>query len=409
MPADLNEDMLVPWSYAQTLSDKGDLFSPLTVKGSQFRKPLLEFSAACAGCGETPYAKLMTQLFGDRVYWANATGCSQAWGSSMPGIPYTVNERGHGPAWSNSLFENNAEFSLGMVLSVSHQRESLRARVQNLVSSTGNASLEEAARNWLETFDDFEASQPASRKLIEALKEDSSDQARDILKDREHLAKKTFWMFGGDGWAYDIGFGGLDHVVASGADVNVFVVDTEVYSNTGGQSSKATPIGAVAQFASSGKASHKKDLGAMLMTYGNVYVAQVAMGADNSQVLKALQEAMAWKGPSVIIAYAPCMAHGIRLGMDKVQTEMKRAVEAGYWLLYRYNPANPRAPLTIDSREPSMDFDEFLKGENRYASLVRTFPDKAAALFEEGRRGAIERYRKYKRLEDMQTMERGDE
>lgn len=409
VPADLKEDMLVPWSYAQTLSDKGDLFNPFTIKGSQFRRPLLEFSAACAGCGETPYAKLMTQLFGDRVYWANATGCSQAWGSSMPGIPYTVNERGHGPAWSNSLFENNAEFSLGMALSVNYQRASLKARVQNLMTSTENVSLEEAAGAWLDAYDDFEASQPASWKLIEALKEENSDQAKAILADSEHLARKTFWMFGGDGWAYDIGFGGLDHVVASGADVNIFIVDTEVYSNTGGQSSKATPIGAVAQFASSGKASHKKDLGAMLMTYGNVYVAQVAMGADYNQVLKALQEAMAWKGPSVIIAYAPCIAHGIRLGMDKVQTEMKRAVDAGYWLLYRYNPANPQAPLTIDSREPTMNFVEFLEGETRYASLVRTFPDKAEALFEEGRRAAIERYRKYKRLEDMQTIEKSDE
>ncbi|MDO5690804.1 MAG: pyruvate:ferredoxin (flavodoxin) oxidoreductase, partial [Tissierellia bacterium] len=399
IPANLEPSMNIPWEYAQKLSDKGDLFNPLTIKGSQFRKPLLEFSAACAGCGETPYAKLMTQLFGDRVYWANATGCSQAWGSPMPGIPYTVNDRGHGPAWSNSLFENNAEFNLGMLLSVRQQREAQRIRVNKLMAETDSDSLKAAGNRWLETYDDLELSREASDQLIAALEQEGSELANAILRQRDQLAKKTFWMFGGDGWAYDIGFGGLDHVLASGEDINAFIVDTEVYSNTGGQSSKATPIGAVAQFASSGKPSHKKDLGAMLMTYGNVYVAQVSMGANYNQLIKAIKEAIEYKGPSVIIAYAPCIAHGIKQGMDKVQTEMKRAVESGYWILYRYNPDNPEAPLVVDSKEPTLDFEEFLNGETRYASLKRSFPENAEILFRKGREEAVARYKKYRKLE----------
>ncbi len=391
VPVDAAPDTAQAWSYALTLSDKGDVFDPYTVKGSQFRQPLLEFSAACAGCGETPYAKLLTQLYGDRVYWANATGCSQAWGSAMPGIPYTVNRCGRGPAWSNSLFENNAEFSLGMVLSVQQQRQAERLRVEKYRESCKDGTVNAAIDAWLATYDDIDASAAASRALVRALEQ--AGDAADILRYRDQLSKKTFWMYGGDGWAYDIGFGGLDHVVASGEDVNVLVVDTEIYSNTGGQSSKATPVGAVAQFAAAGKTRPKKDLGGMLMTYGNVYVAQVAMGADNAQLVKAVREAEAFRGPSVIIAYAPCQSHGLKCGMAKVQDEMKRAVDAGYWFLYRYNPAaSPR--FQLDSKAPSMDYEAFLDGETRYASLRRTFPENAEALFAEGARLARERYEK---------------
>ncbi len=394
-PAADAPDTADAWRWALALSDKGDVFDPYTVKGSQFRQPLLEFSAACAGCGETPYAKLLTQLYGDRVYWANATGCSQAWGSAMPGIPYTVNKCGRGPAWSNSLFENNAEFSLGMVLSVRQQREAQKLRVTAYRETCEDGAVRAAIDAWLDTYDDIDASAPASRALIAALEGRDDDAARTILKYRDQLARKTFWMFGGDGWAYDIGFGGLDHVVASGEDVNVLIVDTEVYSNTGGQSSKATPVGAVAQFAASGKKRPKKDIGGMLMTYGNVYVAQVAMGADNAQLVRALKEAEAFRGPSVIIAYAPCQSHGLKCGMAKVQDEMKRAVEAGYWFLYRYNPtAEPR--FQLDSKAPTLPYEEFLDGEVRYASLRRTFPENARTLFAEGARQAQERYEKLK-------------
>ncbi|MBQ1860546.1 MAG: pyruvate:ferredoxin (flavodoxin) oxidoreductase, partial [Clostridia bacterium] len=357
-----------------------------------------EFSAACAGCGETPYAKLLTQLYGDRVYWANATGCSQAWGSAMPGIPYTVNRCGHGPAWSNSLFENNAEFSLGMVLSVRQQREAQKARLTDYRAACTDEAVRAAIDAWLDTYDDIDRSANASRALEAALERDGSPEAEKILRYKDQLAKKTFWMFGGDGWAYDIGFGGLDHVIASGENVNVLVVDTEIYSNTGGQSSKATPVGAVAQFAASGKKRPKKDLGGMLMTYGNVYVAQVAMGADNNQLVKALREAEAFPGPSVVIAYAPCQSHGLKCGMAKVQDEMKRAVEAGYWHLYRYNP-NAEKKFTLDSKAPSMPYEEFLDGEVRYASLRRTFPENADELFAEGAKLAQERYEKLKNIE----------
>ena len=395
-PADAAPDAAAAWEYALLLSDKGDVFDPYTVKGSQFRRPLLEFSAACAGCGETPYAKLLTQLYGDRVYWANATGCSQAWGSAMPGIPYAVNACGRGPAWSNSLFENNAEFSLGMVLSVQQQRAAQRARVEAYRAQCGDAAVNAAIDEWLSTYDDIDQNAAASRRLVEDLKARNDEAARTILKYADQLSKKTFWMFGGDGWAYDIGFGGLDHVVASGEDVNVLVVDTEIYSNTGGQSSKATPVGAVAQFAAAGKTRPKKDLGGMLMTYGNVYVAQVAMGADNAQLVRALREAEAFRGPSVVIAYAPCQSHGLKCGMAKVQDEMKRAVDAGYWFLYRYNPeASPR--FQLDSKAPSLDYEAFLDGEVRYASLRRTFPENAETLFAEGARLAKERYEKLAR------------
>lgn len=396
-PAVLEEKQLDQWNYGLSITDKGDLFSPYTVKGSQFRQPLIEFSAACAGCGETPYAKLLTQLFGDRVYWANATGCSQAWGAPMPGIPYTVNKRGFGPAWTNSLFENNAELELGMFLSVKQQRLAQKALVEAYASSTGS----EAAKNWLENFDDFDLSRQTTDALIAELETVGTPEALKILERKDQLAKKCFWMFGGDGWAYDIGFGGLDHVIATGEDINVFVVDTEVYSNTGGQSSKATPLGAVAQFASAGKRSRKKDLGAIFQTYGNVYVAQVAMGADPNQLIKALHEAEQHKGPSVIVAYTPCVAHGIKAGMANVQHEMKRAVDAGYWTLYRYNP-NAEKAMTIDSKKPNLDYEEFLDGETRYAALKRTFPEHAEVLFKAAKEDAEAKYEKYKALEEFQ-------
>lgn len=389
------------WEYTLKTSDKGEIFNKYTVKGSQFKTPLLEFSAACAGCGETPYAKLLTQLFGDKVYWANATGCSQAWGSPMPGIPYTKNHKGKGPAWSNSLFENNAEFSLGMLLADRKQRELVKENVIKLLKEDISEELINAANNWLDTFDDLDASESSSEAFIKALSTaPQTDTVKAILRDSDRLSKKCFWMFGGDGWAYDIGFGGLDHVIATGEDINVFVVDTEVYSNTGGQSSKATPLGAVAQFCASGKKSAKKDLGAMLMTYGNVYVAQVAMGADSNQLLKAIKEAESYKGPSVIIAYTPCLSHGIKIGMDKVQEEMKRAVNCGYWILYRYNPASDTRHLTVDSKEPVLDLMDFFDGEVRYASLKRTFPENAKELFEKSRNDAISRYAKYKKMEE---------
>ena len=395
-PVELNEEKNTLWNYGLSLSDKGDLFSPYTIKGSQFRQPLIEFSAACAGCGETPYAKLLTQLFGDRVYWANATGCSQAWGSPMPGIPYTTNKRGFGPAWTNSLFENNAELAMGMFLSVKQQRQAQKTLVEAYAAETGS----ETAKSWLDNFDDFDKSRETTDALVAELEKMDSATAEKILERKDQLSKKCFWMFGGDGWAYDIGFGGLDHVVASGEDINVFVVDTEIYSNTGGQSSKATPLGAVAQFASAGKRSRKKDLGAIFQTYGNVYVAQVAMGADPNQLIKAVKEAEEHKGPSVIIAYTPCAAHGIKAGMANVQQEMKRAVDAGYWILYRYNP-NAEKPLTVDSKEPSLDYEEFLEGETRYAALKRTFPEHAEALFKAAKEDSGLRYQKYKTMEEM--------
>ncbi|WP_446423841.1 pyruvate:ferredoxin (flavodoxin) oxidoreductase [Mailhella sp.] len=388
------------WEYALSLAEKTDVFDVFTVKGSQFRQPLLEFSAACAGCGETPYAKLLTQLFGPRVYWANATGCSQAWGAAMPGIPYAVDKQGRGPAWSNSLFENNAEFSLGMLLSSRQQRAAQKLRVERFLSALPCPAAE-AAQSWLETFDDFDRSDAASLQLVSELEKLPASAERDaILAHRDQLSKKCFWMYGGDGWAYDIGFGGLDHVLASGEDINVLVVDTEVYSNTGGQTSKATPMGAVAQFCTSGKKSAKKDLGAMFMSYGSIYVAQVAMGADPNQLMKALKEASSFRGPSIVIAYTPCIAHGIRRGMHQVQQEMKRAVDSGYWPLYRFDPRKSR-PFTLDSKAPSLDYDDFLNGEVRYASLKRTFPEQASALFAQSCEDSRRRLQRYAALAEL--------
>ena len=421
-PAKLTDQARKLWDYGLTISDKDGAFDPYTVKGSQFKQPLLEFSAACAGCGETPYAKLLTQLFGDRVYWANATGCSQAWGAPFPGIPYTVNKRGFGPAWTNSLFENNAELSLGLFLGSVQQRAVEKARVEKLsralthglekpkanAGDTPDAAvmgaMKAACEDYLAAFDDFDASRKAADALVACaqasmgkLTNSAQEVCDEVLKFKDQLAKKTFWMFGGDGWAYDIGFGGLDHVVASGANVNVLVVDTEVYSNTGGQSSKATPAGAVAQFAASGKKTGKKDLGAILMSYGNVYVAQVAMGANYNQLVKVLKEAEEYEGPSVIIAYAPCTSHGLKCGMHDVQGEMKRAVESGYWSLYHYDPRKEN-PMTLDSKEPTMDYLDFVVGENRFASLTKSFPEEAERLFEQGKEDAQRRFDHYRRM-----------
>ncbi len=392
VPAQLEESQKDLWNYGLSLKNKGDIYSPYTVKGSQFRQPLVEFSAACAGCGETPYAKILTQLFGDRVYWANGTGCSQAWGSPTPGIPYTTNNRGFGPAYTNSLFENNAELMLGISLSVQQQREAVKKKI--IAYAKTHPSTEEICQEWLDTYDDFDDSRKASDKLIEVLEKDPHDDAKEILKSKDHMAKKTFWMYGGDGWAYDIGFGGLDHVIATGENLNVLVIDTEVYSNTGGQSSKATPIGATAEFASSGKTTRKKDLGAIMMTYGNVYVAQVAMGANPSQLVRVLHEAEEYPGPSVIIAFTPCTAHGIRAGMSHAQEEAKRAVASGYWPLYHYDPRK-EIPMVMDSPEPTMDYEEFLNGENRYAALHKTYPKNAEVLFKKASAEAKKRYEKY--------------
>ena len=396
-PALLREENKRQWDFALALTDKSHLFEPYSVKGSQMRRPLLEFSAACAGCGETPYAKLLTQLFGDSIYWANATGCSQAWGAAMPGIPYQTNARGCGPAWTNSLFENNAELCYGMYLAVTHRREQLRQCLSDYIPLlTPNSSLLTALQAHLEAFDDLEASRATADALVIALQHENTPEAQRLLLMRDLFRQKTFWMYGGDGWAYDIGYGGLDHVVSTGANINVFVIDTEIYSNTGGQSSKATPLGAVAKFASAGKESSKKDLGALMMTYGNVYVAQVAMGADPAGLLRAIHEAQSYDGPSVIIAYTPCASHGICRGMQSVQEEMRRAVESGYWLLYRYDPRKEE-PFQLDSPAPTLPYQEFLEGETRYAALRRTFPQRAEQLFAHAAEEAQKRYEKYKK------------
>ncbi|NLK37454.1 MAG: pyruvate:ferredoxin (flavodoxin) oxidoreductase [Epulopiscium sp.] len=394
------------WEYSLALSEKENPLDKYSVKGSQFEKPLLEFSGACAGCGETPYAKLMTQLYGDRMYLANATGCTQAWGAAAPSVPYTTNKDGHGPAWSNSLFENNAEFSLGMLLSVQQQRQRVAMKIKELMGMTQDAAFLEAANTWLEYFDEGHRSKEDTRVLLEALNNlkvsgETAALKDEILNNQEHLVRKSMWMYGGDGWAYDIGYGGLDHVLATGEDLNVLVVDTEVYSNTGGQASKATPIGAVAQFAAAGKPSVKKDLGMLAMSYGHIYVAQVALGANPAHLIKVLKEAESYKGPSLIIAYAPCINHGISKGMNSVQEESKLAVESGYWHLYRYNPdlkKEGKNPFILDSGAPTRDYKDFLMGEVRYASLLRTFPERAEVLLEEAKKAAEEKYKTYLRL-----------
>ncbi len=395
------------WRFAmEEVSVKEDAVNSNSVKSSQFAQPLFEFSGACAGCGETPYIKLVTQLFGDRMYIANASGCSSAYGGSTPSMPYTVNQKGHGPAWAMSLFEDNAEYAFGMLLAAEQIRERL---IESIKKLSAVEELKEIAEKYLSEKDDAGKTLAVSVELSKALENHETKDLNvkkeidTIIENREYLTKKSVWAFGGDGWAYDIGYGGLDHVIASGKDINMLVLDTEVYSNTGGQASKATATGAVSKFASSGKKIKKKDLGLMAMSYGYVYVAQVAMGADQAQTLKAIREAEAYPGPSLIIAYCPCAEHGLKIGMSHSQEEMKRAVEAGYWHLYRYNPllkAEGKNPFILDSKEPKSDLKEFLYSENRYASLERSFPEQVERLFNQAVSDAKERYETYKKLSE---------
>ena len=383
-------------------------FKPETVKGSQFKQPLLEFSGACAGCGETPYAKLITQLFGDRMYIANATGCSSIWGNSSPSTPYTMNSKGQGPAWSNSLFEDNAEFGYGMLLAQKAIRKRLKEEVETVAASEqASAEVKAACQEYLDTFACGITNGDATDKLVAALDGCDCDTCKDIVKNKDFLAKKSQWIFGGDGWAYDIGFGGVDHVLASGEDINIMVFDTEVYSNTGGQSSKATKTGATAQFAAGGKETKKKDLASMAMSYGYVYVAQIAMGGDFNQTVKAIAEAEAYPGPSLIIAYAPCINHGIKKGMSKAQTEEQLAVECGYWNNFRFNPAAEKgSKFTLDSKQPKEeDYQAFLDGEVRYNALKRANPEKAARLFAKNEAEAMERYDYLSKLTDLYKVE----
>ena len=401
-PAASQEAQGEAWDYLiYDITDKKNPMAKDTVKGSQFETPLLEFSGACAGCGETPYAKLVTQLVGDRMMVANATGCSSIWGGSAPSTPYTKNKKGQGPAWANSLFEDNAEFGLGMFLGVKAQREELAEIVK--VANLG-ADAKAVADEWLANMNNGEGTRELADKFAAVLEKDGSEDAKKILEKKDLFVKRSQWIFGGDGWAYDIGYGGVDHVLASGEDVNVLVFDTEVYSNTGGQSSKSTPTAAIAKFAASGKKTKKKDLGMMAMSYGYVYVAQINMGANKAQALKAIAEAEAYKGPSLIIAYAPCINHGIKIGMGKSQEEAKRAVECGYWSMYRFNPELKEAgqnPFKLDStKEPKADFKEFLMGEVRYASLAKMFPEAAEALFEKTKKDAMDRLAGYIKLDE---------
>ena len=448
-PIDSQRDQEAVFEYGINLPAKKEVaekFKETTVKGSQFKQPLLEFSGACGGCGETPYAKLATQLFGDKMFIANATGCSSIWGGSAPATPYTVNKEGHGPAWENSLFEDNAEFGLGMALAQNAVRGRLAELTEKLIASNANAALKEAAQKWLDTMNDRAANDQPSKDYIAALEQGvatideltafvNSDKAKEIfgdklgdmqahaaelkasgakycdceactlasqiLKDKDYLAKKSMWILGGDGWAYDIGFGGLDHALASGEDINVLVFDTEVYSNTGGQASKSTPCGSVAQFAATGKATKKKDLAGIAMTYGYVYVAQVAMGADVNQCIKAFSEAESYHGPSIILAYAPCINHGIKGGMGVSQVEEKKAVAAGYWHNFRFDPRRAdegQNPFQLDSKAPTASYRDFIMGEVRYNSLTRSFPDRAEKLFANAEKYAVEKYERLKKM-----------
>ena len=410
-PLDTQEVEVENWAFAvdtTKVAPKGDIMAPTTVKGSQFRQPLIEFSGACAGCGETPYIKLVTQLFGDRMMIANATGCSSIWGGSAPSTPYTVNHEGKGPSWSNSLFEDNAEFGYGMMLGVKQMRNKIAETMQTLLTMDICESAKEAFNAWLEAREDGEASKAASEKVLEVLAGTCScadEEVKSLLSEiesrKDYLVKRSQWILGGDGWAYDIGYGGLDHVLASGENVNVLVFDTEIYSNTGGQASKSTPVAAMAKFAAAGKRSKKKDLGMMAMSYGNVYVAQVGMGADKNQLMKAIIEAEKHDGPSLIIAYSPCISHGIKEGMGRAQANIEKAVKAGYWHLYRYNPqlkAEGKNPFTLDSKEPTESFREFLMGQVRYAAIAKQYPDVAEELFNMAEENAKERYNNYKRL-----------
>ncbi|WP_434655119.1 pyruvate:ferredoxin (flavodoxin) oxidoreductase [Thermoanaerobacterium thermosaccharolyticum] len=395
------------WEYAVKIKPKDNIMEKTTLKGSQFSKPLFEFNGACPGCGETPYIKLLTQLFGDRMIIANATGCSSIYGASAPSVPYTTNNLGKGPAWANSLFEDNAEYGYGIYLA----NKKIRQRLEDLIGQALNTQipdeLKDAFVEWLNNKEDGEASQIASSKIVNIISRENlkaNKIVQDIYRLKDYLVKKSHWIIGGDGWAYDIGFGGLDHVLASGEDVNVLVLDTEVYSNTGGQSSKSTPTAAIAKFAASGKKVRKKDLGLMAMSYGYVYVAQIALGANMNHTVRAIAEAEKYKGPSLIIAYSPCINHGIKSGMGTSIAEERKAVEAGYWHLYRYNPelkAEGKNPFILDSKEPTASYIDFLKGEIRYSSLETLFPEKAQKLFDESSKNAKERYEMYKALSEL--------
>ncbi len=397
------------WEYgSNNVTYKDDLMSKTSVKGSQFAMPLLEFHGACAGCGETAYVKLATQLYGDRMVIANATGCSSIWGASAPSMPYTKNREGHGPAWANSLFEDNAEYGYGMYIAAKQIRERLRDLMKEGTNSDLDSEVKEAFQEWIDNMYEGEGSKKASKKvlyLINNTKYKDNKMIQEILEKKDYLIKQSQWIIGGDGWAYDIGYGGLDHVLASGEDVNLLVVDTEIYSNTGGQSSKATPTAAVAKFAASGKKIRKKDLGMMAMSYGYVYVAQVAFGANMNQTVKAITEAEAYKGPSLIIAYAPCVSHGIKDGMGTSVAQEKNAVESGYWHLYRYNPElkdKGKNPFVLDSKEAKKSFRDFLLSEIRFSQIQTTFPDIAEELFSKAEKDARDRYQSYKRLADME-------
>ena len=398
-PQDSQHDQVEVWDYTVERVKNKNPMNKSTVKGSQFEVPLLQYSGACAGCGETPYAKLVTQLFGDKMMIANATGCSSIWAASTPASAYCTNANGHGPAWANSLFEDNAEFGLGMYVGAKTIYERIAHNIELALSEDIDDDTKIILKEWLENKDVLEGSRERAERVISVLEEDNSEFAKIILNDRDFLVKRSQWIFGGDGWAYDIGYGGLDHVLASNENINVLVFDTEIYSNTGGQSSKATPTGAVAKFAASGKRTKKKDLGMMAMSYGYVYVAQIAMGADKNQTIKAITEAANYDGPSLIIAYAPCISHGIKIGMANSQEEEKKAVECGYWNLYRYNPelkGSEKNPFTLDSKDPKSNFKDFLMGEVRYASLAKAFPEEAEKLFTKTEKDAEERLNTYK-------------
>ncbi|HBN86349.1 MAG TPA: pyruvate:ferredoxin (flavodoxin) oxidoreductase, partial [Clostridiales bacterium] len=395
------------WEYSLNITEKSDVTPAHTLKGSQFLKPLFEFHGACPGCGETPYIKLITQLYGDRMVIANATGCSSIYGGSAPSIPYTVNAQGRGPAWGNSLFEDNAEYGYGLFLGAKAIRERIAALMEQAMDEGLDAHATEVFNTWIENMHDGEESKKAAAEVLRVLQdptETGKKTFQEILKHKDNLIKHSQWIIGGDGWAYDIGYGGLDHVLASGDDVNVLVLDTEVYSNTGGQSSKSTPAASVSKFASGGKKTRKKDLGMMAMSYGYVYVAQIAMGADMNQTIKTFVEAEKYKGPSLIIAYSPCVNHGIKTGMGTSMAQEKKAVQAGYWHLYRYNPqlkAEGKNPFILDSKEPKTSYQDFIKGEVRYARLKSSYPGIADEMYEVSEQHAKERYENYKRMADL--------
>jgi pyruvate-ferredoxin/flavodoxin oxidoreductase len=391
------------WEYAMTLTEKEDLLPRNTIVGSQLVRPLLEFNGACPGCGETPYIRLLTQLFGDRMMIANATGCSSIWGASAPSIAYSTTAEGKGPAWANSLFEDNAEYGYGMFLAVDQIRDRVADLMVEAQKTIMPEPIKDALQQWLDNKEDAEGSKKAAKEIIRLLEknEHKNGLLLQIMKYKDYLVKRSFWMIGGDGWAYDIGYGGLDHVLSTGRDVNLFVMDTEIYSNTGGQSSKATPTAAVAKFATKGKQTRKKDLGLMAMSYGDVYVAQIALGANMNQTLKAMIEAEKYKGPSLIIAYSPCISHGIKTGMGTSILQEKKAVEAGYWNLYRYNPElkeQEKNPFILDSKEPKASYTDYLNSEVRYSQLATVFPDTADELFQLSEKHAKERLEVYKKL-----------